>query len=867
MSNDVAVDAMLRILDYTKSNKSWFDEKQFVAGYQSVTIQGRTFKGQRDTSSRLSKVPYDFQGKALLDVGCSNGALLHHLAPQLRCGVGLDFNAKCINAANALKAVNDVSNIHFYAFDLDNDDLALLPTFLLNSKVDVCLFLNLSLWVKRWKQVLTACAALTTTLLFEAHGTADEQREQVDFVRTLFHDLTPLSTSSDDDPTYSKRSLYWCENPARNCNSVPRTAAPACLTACTDEAIRAAYERAFPGEAVNHVAVLAQGHESSVAEVNHEYIVKFPLPVRGAAGIQNEQLVTDLLRAQVRVRIPEIVTSTEHIILARYPKLPGQTFDPLKYNALTELDREILAGEIAAFQFAVHQLSPQDLAAIQFAPQPSWAISCDHILEQLGAESHRSIQSMLQPEVAIHRELQIPESDRVFGHFDLHGDNILLDERNGHVLSVLDFGNCKFGDIHQDLSTMNLSSPDLANRVIRHYELLSGRIVNKTLVSHYTSIIYLNVLAELKRSNDTTNYLRWRSLFDAWYQRVVQERSLKRVSGLGTISSIPQNWRKWYASNLMYGGDDQGLRRILADQGFDDVDIAADSLLFQHHPCVEAGKEIADTLAKRNWLMRTYDLLSSLDPRYSQAVERRETPPFDVFIKEYYSKQLPVVLVGGADHWPALRNWSPEYFAERCGDAEIEIQQKRDSDPLYERNSVKHKSRVLMKDFVRMINAAGQSNDFYMTANNTAGSKAGLNTLFQEIGEFGPGYNQPDQDRSGMFMWFGPAGIVTPLHYDLTNNFLLQIAGRKEVQLIPALQTPYVYNDTGVFSAAQFPNFDESRYPLMKKVKPVTVVLAPGEALFIPIGWWHRVVGLDISISISFTNLRAQNNFYADFPK
>lgn len=225
------------------------------------------------------------------------------------------------------------------------------------------------------------------------------------------------------------------------------------------------------------------------------------------------------------------------------------------------------------------------------------------------------------------------------------------------------------------------------------------------------------------------------------------------------------------------------------------------------------------------------------------------------------------MLVGGADHWPASRNWSPEYFAERYGDAEIEIQQKRESDPLYERNSGRHKGRVLMKDFVRMIREVGKSNDFYMTANNAKGSRAGLNALFQEVGEFGPGYNKADNERNDMFLWFGPAGIVTPLHHDLTNNFLVQICGRKEVQLIPALQTPYVYNDVGVFSAAEFPNFDEKRHPLMKKVKPLTVVLAPGEALFIPIGWWHRVEGLDISISVSFTNLRAPNSFHADFPR
>ena len=111
------------LLDYTKNNKEWFDEKNMVAGYHTVSIQGETFLGQRDPIKRLGKVPYDFTNKRVLDVGCSNGGLLHALTNQIEFGVGVDFNSKCVNAANALKAVNHTDNIHFYTFDLDKEDL------------------------------------------------------------------------------------------------------------------------------------------------------------------------------------------------------------------------------------------------------------------------------------------------------------------------------------------------------------------------------------------------------------------------------------------------------------------------------------------------------------------------------------------------------------------------------------------------------------------------------------------------------------------------------------------------------------------------------------------------------------------------
>ena len=39
------------------------------------------------------------------------------------------------------------------------------------------------------------------------------------------------------------------------------------------------------------------------------------------------------------------------------------------------------------------------------------------------------------------------------------------------------------------------------------------------------------------------------------------------------------------------------------------------------------------------------------------------------------------------------------------------------------------------------------------------------------------------------------------------------------------------------------------------------VVVEPGETVFLPLGWWHQVTSLDVSLSFSYSNLAVPNQF------
>ncbi|WP_433847341.1 cupin-like domain-containing protein [Acinetobacter proteolyticus] len=331
-------------------------------------------------------------------------------------------------------------------------------------------------------------------------------------------------------------------------------------------------------------------------------------------------------------------------------------------------------------------------------------------------------------------------------------------------------------------------------------------------------------------------------------------------------SKFTTEQKKWLAQAVLDGVSKAEIYYSLVKQGLSEIDIALEWVQLKQHPYFQIAQEQHFLLKKRNWLLNTLDHFARLNPDYQQ-IKRISKPEFSHFIQHYYSRNLAVILTDAIQHWPALHKWSPQYFKQAVGTREIEVQFNREQDALFERNSIQHKTKMLMNDFVDLIEQTEHSNNFYMTANNTKASQSSLAVLFQDIDHF-HSYTDHTQVYDRSFIWFGPKGAFTPLHHDLTNNILVQIYGRKKVTLIPAMQTPHLYNDVAVFSKIADPHHPDilGSFPDFAHSSKIECILNEGDALFIPLGWWHCVESLDTSISVSFTHFKIDNTGAESFP-
>jgi hypothetical protein len=284
-------------------------------------------------------------------------------------------------------------------------------------------------------------------------------------------------------------------------------------------------------------------------------------------------------------------------------------------------------------------------------------------------------------------------------------------------------------------------------------------------------------------------------------------------------------------------------------------------------PSPVAADLTARQLRKREWLLETLERQRLLSPA-AATIERRVGLGREEFLDRYYAPARPLILAGEMAGWPALTRWTPAYLAETIGAETIEFQADRSVDPLFERNKDAHRREAPFDAFIELVTRPGAANDVYLTAYNSARNEAALAPLRQDLGFLDKFLSRNASHSNGM-MWIGPAGTLTSLHHDLTNNLIAQLVGRKHVKLLPASEVGRLYNQTHVFSEIadlEAPDLDIARFPRLVGTRAYDVLLEPGEILFVPLGWWHQVRALDFSVTLTYTNFLWDNMAAATYP-
>lgn len=247
-------------------------------------------------------------------------------------------------------------------------------------------------------------------------------------------------------------------------------------------------------------------------------------------------------------------------------------------------------------------------------------------------------------------------------------------------------------------------------------------------------------------------------------------------------------------------------------------------------------------------------------------VGRIEDPPPAVFFKRYVEANRPVVLSGVMEEWPALERWSWDYLAAVAGACSGEvIVSKNGLYPDYvTQPSPMAKVEMPFAEFLRRaVPAPGEPPLPPILESGETYYLYGKSYLLDAVPALRADLKTPaclgSVAEPFRRLWISTPGCVTPLHYDLSNGFLCQVRGTKQVWLFDPGQFDRLYP-----RGPQFPgldNFerqtqvdihhpDDAAFPKFREAAALECRLRQGDTLFIPSNWWHEVETLEPSISV-----------------
>jgi hypothetical protein len=319
--------------------------------------------------------------------------------------------------------------------------------------------------------------------------------------------------------------------------------------------------------------------------------------------------------------------------------------------------------------------------------------------------------------------------------------------------------------------------------------------------------------------------------------------------------TVHPKWQAWVAENLARSADPAALERTLVDEGVpleharacvDDLGAGA---------AMEEARRLAQRVVALEQIVRLRRDHRGALAAGSTTIERGPLPAASEFLARHWVPGVPAIFTDLVRSWPAFGRWGPRDLVERFGDVVVEACVGRtsiaDPDPLWDRL----KRDVSIAELVGMLSSAGPANDVYVIAKNAALRRPGLRALLDDI-RLPPEIFGHTMQPMRMGLWIGAAGTHTPLHHDGDNSMFCQVVGRKRFRIAPPESLALLDCARGVYSRWD-PSDDETDAPEAL----IELVLEPGDALFLPAGWWHQVDALDLGISVSILEFAWPNDY------
>lgn len=270
-----------------------------------------------------------------------------------------------------------------------------------------------------------------------------------------------------------------------------------------------------------------------------------------------------------------------------------------------------------------------------------------------------------------------------------------------------------------------------------------------------------------------------------------------------------------------------------------------------------------------------------------------ETSDSLVFFKYAYSRYHPCILKSGLmEEWAALQKWDHDYLCDKMGEKPISVNLTKEGRadsvqyvPSLDKEYFLYPAEVkmtmreffdcLVDEHSNVVPYLSQQNDNFRTE---------FQELLEDINVEIP--LAKDVFESGtpeaVNLWIGDERSVSSVHKDHYENFYAVIRGAKTFTLLPPTDIAFLPENTYPTMRYECANSSDrtrslvltddgcpassikwipldpddpgvcEKYPTFSNTHPIRCTVCPGEILYIPAMWYHRVSQEELTVAINF---------------
>uniref|UniRef100_A0A1A8H0P4 tRNA wybutosine-synthesizing protein 5 n=1 Tax=Nothobranchius korthausae TaxID=1143690 RepID=A0A1A8H0P4_9TELE len=235
------------------------------------------------------------------------------------------------------------------------------------------------------------------------------------------------------------------------------------------------------------------------------------------------------------------------------------------------------------------------------------------------------------------------------------------------------------------------------------------------------------------------------------------------------------------------------------------------------------------------------------------AVER------EVFLQDVYPLRRPAVL-RGVDLGPCVERWTVEYLGNKGGNRDVKIHVSTEAQMDFLHKNFVYKT-LPFNEFVKRASEMNHT-DFFLSEDESyylrslgediRKEPAELNKQFPALADdfHIPPFFEPEQFFSSVFR-ISSCGLQLWTHYDVMDNLLAQVTGRKRVVLYSPQDALHLYLSGDKSEVLDIDGPDLKRFPEFVKARRYECVLEPGDLLFIPALWFHNTLALQFGVGVN----------------